>query len=255
MKLRQAPTPGKSKRGSDTRREALEVKLKKGSAAPNDRQSKKTSMTRREALEVKLKTNTERQPEVPVGQEESKEALAQLEQLRRVPSNQRVKSDNDEERQIRLKRSSMIAMRRRASSLLEMAGGLKPSLLKAKDRAADRGSISGGDGSEMVAFVTTAHANLKHALAAQQAELARIEAEMEAERLAAEARAEAERKAAERKERKAMLEKHLQRQQEVRQQAKAEADMRAEAERLAAEEEAARIEAQQRAHHSSAAHS
>ena len=243
VKLRQAPTPTKAHRGSGTRREALEVKLKRGGERqpelPADRLA---SDPRREALEVKLKKGAERQPEVPAGLPESREGLAQLEQLRRVPSNQRANSGL-------IKRVSVEAMRRRASSLLEMAGGLKPSLLKAKQQQGAGGDGSSGDGGgdEMVEFVTSAHANLKNALAAQQAELARIEAEMEAERLAAEARAAEEERAAERKERKAMLERHLQRQQAVRQQAEAEADMQAEAERLAAEEEAARIERLRRA--------
>ena len=177
-----AATP---KRKSTTRREALETKLKHYVQEPAE---KRKSEIYREALEVKLHHADAPAAEERQSQLESpeREGLAKLEQLKKVPEAERT----------RPKRNSIAEFRKRASSLMALAGGIKPSMLK-------QAGGGGGAGDEMKAFVTGAHDQLKAALEKQQAELARIEKEMEQDRK--------ERKKAERKE---FLEQHLKARQE-----------------------------------------
>ena len=172
VKLKPATPKDSSKRKSNTRREALEVKLTRAEAAP-----RAPEQVRREALEIQLQSVTNRKTGEfgDVSGNEEKEGLAKLEQLRKVEP-------------ITPRQSSAQALRKRASSLLAV-GGLKPSLLKNKRRGGGDGAEGGGGSFEgFVHAAHDAHAQLKQALAAQQAELERLEAEMEREREEEEAR-------------------------------------------------------------------
>ena len=215
---RSMPVSNGSKRSSLTRREALEVKLKKTQLAARERaedekeglkmaqdirsgkvaaravvvQREAPQAPRKEALEIQLRSTskerlrqTEREEASP---SQTVEGLAKRNELKRVNSELRQKAG--------AMRDPRVSMRRRASSLMAM-GGIKPSLMKAA-KARREGSGEDEASDDFVGFVSVAHSQMKQALADQQAELARLEAEMEEKR-----------KEAQKAERAEMLNRHL----------------------------------------------